>query len=159
MFVIVLRETGFEETFGKTSTAPYLSKSLPEQGELLPNYFAVTGGDLANEIALLSGQGPTVETAANCPLYADIAPGTTSVSGQVEGAGCVYPAETPTLMSRLEEKKLSWKAYVEDIGAGAGAGAPATCRHPTLGSADPGPRPNPATTTRPGATRSSTSTR
>jgi phosphatidylinositol-3-phosphatase len=139
VFVIVLRETGFEEAFGKTSTAPYLSKTLPEEGELLPDYFAVAGGDLANEIALLSGQGPTVETAANCPLYADVSPGTSAASGQVEGAGCVYPAETPTLMSRLEEGKLSWKAYVEDIGAGAGAGAPATCRHPELGASDPGP--------------------
>jgi hypothetical protein len=139
VFVIVLGENGFEETFGTTSQAPYLSQTLPEQGELLPNYFAVTKGELANQIALVSGQGPTVETAANCPVYADLSPGTVSKTGQVEGGGCVYPAETPTLMSRLEEHKLTWKAYVEDIGAGAPAGLPATCRHPTLGASDPGP--------------------
>lgn len=140
VFVIVLGENGFEETFGKTSQAPYLSKTLPEQGELLPNYYAVTKGELANQIALVSGQGPTVETAANCPFYKDISPGTASATtGQVEGAGCVYPADTPTLMSRLEERKLTWKAYVEDIGAGAPAGEPATCRHPALGASDPGP--------------------
>jgi hypothetical protein len=144
VFVIMLGENGFEETFGKTSQAPYLSKTLPEQGELLTNYYAVTKGELANQIAILSGQGPTVETAANCPSYKDISPGTASVSGQVEGAGCVYPADTPTLMSKLEErKKLTWKAYVEAIGAGAPAGQPATCRHPALGASDPGPTPEP----------------
>lgn len=144
VFVIVLGENGFEETFGKTSQATYLSKTLPEQGELLPNYFAVTKGELANQIALVSGQGPTVETAANCPSYNDISPGTiAAATGQVEGAGCVYPAATPTLMSRLEEKKLTWKAYVEDIGAGAPAGLAATCRHPALGGPDPGPSQQP----------------
>jgi hypothetical protein len=140
VFVIVLGENGFEETFGKTSQAPYLSKTLPEEGELLPNYYAVTGGELANQIALLSGQGPTVETAANCPIYKDISPGTISpTTGQAEGAGCVYPTATPTLMSRLEDRKLTWKAYIEGIGAGAPAGQPATCRHPALGTSDPGP--------------------
>ncbi len=114
LFLIVLGENSFEEAFGKTSPAPYLSKQLAEKGELLSNYYAVTKGDLANQIALLSGQGPTPETAANCPTYADIAPGTVSVEGQVEGAGCVYPAATKTLPGQLVEKKLKWKAYVED---------------------------------------------
>jgi hypothetical protein len=139
VFVIMLGENGFEETFGRTSQAPYLSKTLPEQGELLPNYYAVTKGELANQIALVSGQGPTVETAANCPLYQDIAAAKTSSTGQVEGAGCVYPADTPTLMSKLEERKLTWKAYVEGIAAGAPAGLAATCRHPALGASDSGP--------------------
>ena len=76
VFLIVLGENGYEEAFGATSPAPYLAKTLREQGELLPNYYAVTKGDLANQIALLSGQGPTVETAANCPSYTDITPGT-----------------------------------------------------------------------------------
>ena len=110
----MLGEISFEEAFGKTSPAPYLAKTLAEKGELLPNYYAVTKGGLANQIALLSGQGPTPETAANCPTYADIAPGTVSVDGQVEGAGCVYPAATKTLPGQLVEKKLKWKAYVED---------------------------------------------
>ena len=143
VFMIVLGENGYEESFGATSTAPYLSKTLPEQGELLPNYYAVTKGDLANQIALLSGQGPTAETAANCPTYADIVPGTLATTGQVEGAGCVYPATTPTLPGQLVKKKLKWKAYVEDIGNGATVGAPATCRHPALGGPDASPVPVP----------------
>jgi hypothetical protein len=143
VFLIVLGENGYEEAFGASSPAPYLAKALPEQGELLANYYAVTTGDLANQIALISGQGPTPETAANCPTYADVAPGTISPEGQVEGSGCVYPATTPTLPAQLVEKELKWKAYVEDIGNGAAAGQPATCRHPMLGGPDASPLPLP----------------
>jgi hypothetical protein len=143
VFLVVLGENGFEETFGATSPAPYLAKTLPEQGELLPNYFAVTAGGLANQIALLSGQGPTAETAAGCPNYADVVPATLSPEGQVEGNGCVYPKETPSLPAELTKAKLKWKAYVEDIGNGAASGQAATCRHPALGSPDPSQAPVP----------------
>ena len=139
----MLGENSYEEAFGPASPAPYLAQTLREQGELLSNYYAVTKGDLANQIALLSGQGPTVETAADCPTYTDIVPGTVAIGGQVEGSGCVYPAATPTLPGQLLEKELKWKAYVEDIGNGAAAGAPATCRHPALGGPDSSPAPLP----------------
>ena len=96
---------GYEEAFGKTSTAPYLAKTLAGEGKLLSNYYAVTQGALANEIALLSGQGPTPQTAANCPEYTPIAPGAVSAEGQVEGDGCVYPATTQTLPGQLAAAK------------------------------------------------------
>jgi phosphatidylinositol-3-phosphatase len=114
VFLIVLGENGFEESFGETSPAPYLAKTLRDKGELIANYYAATKGDLANQIALISGQGPTPETAADCPTYTDVVPGTISAAGQVEGAGCLYPAATATLPGQLVEKKLKWKAYVED---------------------------------------------
>ncbi len=115
VFLIVLGEGGYENTFGKTSTAPYFQKTLPEQGELISNYYAVSQGQLANQIALLSGQGPTPETVAGCPEPTPIVPGTLSAEKQVEGSGCVYPKETPTLPAQLTEKKLTWKSYVEDL--------------------------------------------
>ncbi len=92
MFLIVLSDQGFNAAFGPQSQAPYLSKTLTGQGELLDDYYAATGGELANEIALISGQGPTPQTAASCPLYTDIAPGTIGAQGQALGSGCVYPA-------------------------------------------------------------------
>lgn len=113
VFLIVLGENGYEETFSKKSRSPYLGEELPAQGEVLSNYFAVTKGELANEIAIVSGQGPTPETAADCPTYADVAPGTESTEGQVEGNGCVYSATTKTLPAQLAEKKLTWRAYVD----------------------------------------------
>jgi phosphatidylinositol-3-phosphatase len=129
VFLIVLGESGYEESFGEASTSEYLGKELPAQGELLTNYFAVTKGDLANRIALISGQGPTPETAADCPTYADVAPGTESAEGQVEGNGCVYPAATKTLPAQLVEKKLTWRAYV-DRDEAAEATSPTTAGQP-----------------------------
>jgi hypothetical protein len=114
VFMIVLGENSFEEAFGATSPAPYLARTLAAKGELLSNYYAVAKSELANQVALLSGQGPTVETSAGCPVPTDVLPGTISPAGQVEGAGCLYPATTATLPGQLAEKKLSWKAYVED---------------------------------------------
>jgi hypothetical protein len=136
VFEIVLDAHGFTEAFGASSPATYLAKTLPSQGELLRNYYSVAGGALANEIALIGGQGPTPQTVADCPTFTDIAPGTIGAEEQVAGAGCVYPAQTPTLAGELTAAGKSWKAYVEGVGSGA-AGEPATCRHPALGSADP----------------------
>jgi hypothetical protein len=143
VFLIVLDGYGYEEAFGKTSSAPYLAKTLPAQGELLSNYYSVTQGGLANEIALLSGQGPTPQTATNCPEYTAIAPGTVGTEEQVAGSGCVYPSTTQTLPSQLTTAHLTWKAYVEDIANGEAAGQPTSCRHPALGTADSSQLPVP----------------
>jgi hypothetical protein len=153
VFVIMLREGSFEappSTAAKrasprrakrsspaTAKASAAPSGLTQQGELLTNYYAVTKGPLANQIALLSGQGPTPETAANCPNYGDVVPGTESAEGQVEGNGCVYPAATETLPGQLTEAGLKWKAYVQGIEDGAAAGQPTACRHPAPGTPDP----------------------
>lgn len=121
VFLVVLDGHGYEEAFGKESPAPYLVETLAGEGKLLSNYYAVTQGGLANEVALLSGQGPTPQTALGCPEYKAIAPGTVSVEGQVEGDGCLYPAETETLPGQLTAAKLTWKAYVEEDAANAEA--------------------------------------
>jgi len=130
VFLVVLGDGGYEETFGKTSTAPYLGKELPAQGELLSNYFAVTKGELANRIALISGQGPTPETAANCPSYSDLSPGTESTEGQIEGNGCIYPATTKALPEQLDEKELTWRAYIDAEGTPEEASATGTAPPP-----------------------------
>jgi phosphatidylinositol-3-phosphatase len=134
VFVIMLKEGSFEVP--APTAAKRAAPGLTQQGELLTNYYAVTKGALANQIALLSGQGPTPETAANCPNYADVAPGTESAEGQVEGNGCVYPAATKTLPGQMTEAGLKWKAYVQGIEDGAAAGQPTTCRHPASGTPD-----------------------
>jgi hypothetical protein len=144
VFLIVLSDQGFHAAFGPNSQATYLSKTLTGQGELVDNYYAVAGGELANEIALISGQGPTPQTAANCPLYTDITPGNLGAQGQVLGSGCVYPRQALTLADQLTADGRTWKAYVEGIPNG-GPGQPTTCRHPALGSADAGQAPSPET--------------
>lgn len=136
VFVIVLSEHGYEEAFTASSSATYLAKTLASQGEVLANYYAVAQGALANEIALVSGQGPTTATAENCPTYAPIAQSTVASDEQVVGSGCVYPAQTLTIANELGTAGKTWKAYVEGIGSG-GPGEAATCRHPALGAVDP----------------------
>ncbi len=144
VFLIVLGEGGYDQTFGASSTAPYLSRVLPKKGELIPNYYGVTGGVLANEIALLSGQGPTPETAVNCPTYAAVAPGTVEETDPlklVHGNGCVFANTVESLPTQLSEAEVpkTWRAYVEDMEKGVAAGQPATCRKPTLGGPDTSP--------------------
>ncbi len=135
VFVLMLSDEPYAAAFGPESSAHYLSQTLEHKGSLLVHYDAVAHEQLANEIALLSGQGPTLETAANCPLYADIAPTGSGADEQVLGNGCVYPASTQTLPGQLSAKHLRWRAYVEGIDeAGDTSGA---CGHPQLGAADP----------------------
>jgi hypothetical protein len=147
VFVVMLDDEPYASVFGPASPAHYLTGTLEKQGELLVRYYAVAHEQLANGIALLSGQGPTPQTVQNCPTYENVTPGTVGAEGQVSGTGCVYPSATQTLAGQLTEKHLTWKAYLEGMDEGAGAGGagvppapPATtgaCGHPALGAADP----------------------
>ncbi|MFZ1924689.1 MAG: hypothetical protein WAU42_00965, partial [Solirubrobacteraceae bacterium] len=135
VFVVMLDDEPYATAFGPASSAKYLTGTLEKQGELLLRYYAVAHEGLADGIALLSGQGPTEATAANCATYSEISPVSSGSDGQVLGNGCVYPSSTQTLMSQLSAKHLTWKAYVEGIGEG--SGTPSACAHPASGAADP----------------------
>lgn len=155
VFVIMLSDQTYAAAFGSSSPAPYLSKALERRGELLARYYAVAHQGLADGIALLSGQGPTLQTAADCPDYTLITPAAVGAHEQVIGSGCVYPSSTKTLMGQLTAKHLPWRAYVEGMGEGSDGGGATTgsggaaetgsgggaaggaCAHPALGAADP----------------------
>ena len=143
----MLDDAPYATVFGPASPAHYLTGTLEKKGELLVRYYAVAHEQLANGIALLSGQGPTPQTAQNCPTYENVTPGTVGAEGQVSGTGCVYPSATQTLAGQLTAKHLTWKAYLEGMDegpGGAGIGVPpaanatdGACGHPALGAADP----------------------
>jgi hypothetical protein len=135
VFVVMLDDEPYATAFGPASPAKYLTGTLEKKGELLLRYYAVAHEALADGIALLSGQGPTEATAANCPTYSEISSTGSENDEQVLGKGCVYPTSTQTLMSQLTAKHLTWKAYVEGIDEG--AGTPAACAHPASGVSDP----------------------
>jgi hypothetical protein len=139
VFVVMLDDEPYATVFGPASPAHYLTGTLEKKGELLVRYYAVAHEQLANGIALLSGQGPTPQTAQNCPTYENVTPGTVGAEGQVSGSGCVYPSATQTLAEQLTAKHLTWKAYLEGMDEGSGAAGSATeaCGRPTLGAADP----------------------
>ncbi len=135
VFLIVLDDEPYAAVFGPESKAHYVAGTLEKKGELLLRYDAVAHEQLANGIALVSGQGPTVQTAGNCATYSPLAPSGTGADGQVLGEGCVYPASTQTVGGQLTALKLKWRAYVQGIDeAGSAAGA---CAHPAAGAADP----------------------
>ena len=84
---------------------------LRKQGELIAGYSAVNQGELANEVALVSGQDPTPAISANCPQY-----------------DCLYPPEVKSVADQLTAAGKTWRAYVED--------QPGPCSHPAPGAAD-----------------------
>lgn len=135
VFVVMLSDQPYATTFGPASEAHYLAGTLEKQGTMLERYYGVAQQGLAGEIALLSGQGPTEATAANCPTYIGLSSTGTGADGQVLGRGCVYPSSTETLPRQLVAKHLTWKAYVEGIDEGGSTlGA---CAHPAAGASDP----------------------
>ena len=131
VFMLVLSDRGFNQSFNTSSG--YLSGALRRQGELVDNYYAVAGSPLANEIALVSGQGPTVETATNCPKFTRINNAGKGPRGQVIGIGCDYPASTQTLAGELTSAGDTWRAYVQ----GVPSSAKSACRVPKPGSKVP----------------------
>jgi hypothetical protein len=127
VWIVVLENENYDTTFGPTSKAPYLSKTLTSQGQLLTHYYGIGHFSLDNYIAMVSGQPPNPHTQADCMLYTDFS-GTVGPDGIAVGQGCVYPTEVKTVADQLEGKGLAWKGYMEDMST--------PCRHPAIGAHD-----------------------
>src|SRR5512139_3641876 len=128
VFVVNLENKGYDETFGPDSPAPYLSKTLTSKGQLLTEYYGTAHNSLGNYIAQVSGQGPNPQTQGDCQMYSDFVQTGTVAPDQAVGDGCVYPASVRTVADQLEEKGLTWKGYMEDMGT--------SCRHPEPNTQD-----------------------
>ncbi len=137
VFLIVLADEPYAQTFGPESPAPYLAHTLEHKGELLVRYYAVAREELANEIALVSGLGPTPQTAADCPVFNDILPAITGKDGQYTGQGCIYPKAAETVGDQLTAKNLTWRVYAEGMNDEGPPGGPSSCWHPAFGAPDP----------------------
>lgn len=135
VFVVVLENTTFDDAFGPNATSAYLSRELPAMGMLLTQYYGVAHPSLPNYIAQISGQAPNPVTQTNCATYTDFARTGTGEYEQALGAGCVYPADVPTIASQLEQAGLTWRAYAQDMAARPND-APTACRRPIIGGAD-----------------------
>jgi phospholipase C len=136
VFIIVLENKGFDETFGPDSKAPYFSKTLTKQGVLLTHYFGTAHYSLGNYLAMISGQGGTQATRDDCELFEDFVSTGTTPDGQEKGRGCVYPAHVKTLPDLLAARGRTWRGYMEDMGNDP-ARETATCGAPKIGAADP----------------------
>ncbi len=136
VFLIVLENQSYENSFGPRSPAGYLAHELPQRGALLTRYYGIGHYSLDNYIAMISGQAPNRDTQNDCPYYGDfIVGGPVDALGQLPGSGCVYPTGVLTLADQLEMGGLSWRAYMEDMGNDPHRES-ATCGHPALGTQD-----------------------
>ncbi len=135
VFVIVLENENFRTTFGPGSAAPYLAHDLPAQGALLDHYYGIGHFSLDNYLAMISGQAPNPVTQDDCGDFTDFVMTGTARDGQAIGQGCVYPASVKTLADQMDEKKLRWHGYMEDMGKDP-AREPARCGHPAIGAPD-----------------------
>jgi phosphatidylinositol-3-phosphatase len=134
VFIIVLENESYHITFGRNSAATYL-RSLAQQGALLPNYFGIGHHSLGNYIAMVSGQAPNPVTQSDCQYFVDFVSTGTTKNGQAIGTGCVYPSIISTIANQLENKGLTWKGYMEDMGNDPSRES-TTCGHPTIGNID-----------------------
>src|SRR4051794_3595667 len=137
VFIIVLENKDYEESFGGASQAPYLARTLTARGQLLRQYYGTSHVSLGNYITMVSGQAPNPDTQGDCMTgFKDVFPGVMGPDGQIMGAGCVYPEAAKTIADQLEAKGLTWRAYMEDMGADP-AREKAACAHPDIGQNDP----------------------
>src|SRR5580658_7702851 len=65
VFVLVLENEDYNNSFGPDSLAPYLARTLPAQGALLKAYYATGHYSLDNYISMISGQAPNPDTQAD----------------------------------------------------------------------------------------------
>ena len=143
VFVIVLENKNFGDTFGTSTQDPYLQKTLVPMGALLTEYYGTGHVSLDNYISLVSGQAATPDTDDDCipglaatsggGNYNDVKVTARAPQGQlVASGGCIYPKYIKTLPDQLEQAGLTWKGYMEDMGNDPTRES-ATCGHPTIG--------------------------
>jgi phosphatidylinositol-3-phosphatase len=141
VFIIVLENKNYTDTFGTSTQDPYLQKTLVPMGALLTQYYGTGHVSLDNYIAMISGQAPTPDTADDCVPgligtlgnYTDVAQTGWAPQGQVvANAGCVYSTRVKTLVDQMTQVRLSWRGYMEDMGNDP-ARESAACGHPVIG--------------------------
>ena len=118
VWVIELENKGYTQSFGNPAADPYLARTLPAKGALLTSYYAIGHNSADNYIAQISGQAPNILTQEDCPVWVPTPEVTIGPYHQVlapEG-GCVFPRSVPTLGNQLSAAKLSWTAYLADMG-------------------------------------------
>ena len=135
VFLIVLENKNYTDTFHTGTQDPYLQKTWPQQGALLTGYYGTGHSSLDNYIAMISGQAATLATEADCAEFSDFVLKKVDRDGQAVGTGCVYPARIKTLADQLEGRGRTWKAYMEDMGNDP-IRESAACAHPAINTKD-----------------------
>lgn len=111
VFEIELSTPSFAAAFGNHSVARYLHR-LTAGGTLLTGYRSLGAGQLADELAAVSGLAPDRATRAACPQY----------------SACLLPDTDLTVGDQVTASGHVWKAYLDGMG-------PTSCAHPDSGAA------------------------
>ena len=141
VFIIVLENKNYADTFETSTQDPYLRQTLVPMGALLTQYYGTGHVSLDNYISLISGQAPTKDTADDClpgligsvGNFNDVAQTGWAAQGQVVATGgCIYSTRVKTLVDQMQQVGLTWRGYMEDMGNDP-ARERATCGHPPIG--------------------------
>lgn len=116
VFVIVLENKDFSETWGPAGADPYLRTQLAPRGAFAPYYYGVGHLSADNYIALTSGQSPTPPFMGDCISYTACL---SSQAARLDGGR--------NITDQLVGKGLTWKSYMEGMGK--------PCLHPDLTNA------------------------
>jgi phosphatidylinositol-3-phosphatase len=135
VFTIILENESASTTFGPSSPAPYLSRTLPSEGAYLPHYYGIGHESNDNYIAMIGGQAPNIQNQIDCQTFDDFTPTTIGAHGQVDGTGCVYPPAVQTIASQLTSAGFTWRDFDQSMGADPTREA-AVCAHPAIGAQD-----------------------
>jgi hypothetical protein len=135
VFIIVLENESESVSFGSSTADPELASILKSQGAFVPNYYGIGHNSLDNYIAMIGGQPPNSTTQADCPTWQNMSTDTMGSYGAVEGTGCIYPADTPTIANQLTTAGFTWGAYMDEMGLDPSREA-SSCPVPTPGKAD-----------------------
>jgi hypothetical protein len=150
VWIITLENEAYGFTFGAAGKklAPYLATTLPAKGALLKDYYGTGHDSLDNYTAMISGQASNYELGQDCGRYEPfIQFGGENFDKwtkyhQLSGEGCVYPKYVETVANQLAGKRLSWRAYEQDMGNLPGRDKTVStpdgpaCGHPKLGAVD-----------------------
>ena len=128
VFMLVYENEDASSTWDRQGAAPYLANTLRDQGVLLSEYYGTGHASLDNYISMISGQGPNLQTQADCQIYTDFLRLFTVAPGQAVGTGCVYPADVKTVADQLTAAGRTWRGYMQEMGT--------PCRHPQINGVD-----------------------
>jgi hypothetical protein len=108
VWLIILENKSYDETFSGLNQNSYLWQTLPQQGALLTNYYGTGHFSMDNYISLVSGQAPSYDVQDDCSTTAAmtndnsgiITTGTvgtgTDTDGTADSSGTYTSAPNPT---------------------------------------------------------------
>src|SRR3984957_4598365 len=143
VWLIILENKSYDETFTGLTNTSYLWHTLPSEGVLLQNYYGTGHSSMDNYLSLVSGQAPEEDTQTDCsveddnfssnsriitkggsrkknPNYGQAASAANAKQPSKANAprgsnGCTYPRDVPTLFNQLAAAHVTWKGYAQDL--------------------------------------------